>query len=820
MGDVKPHTLITLDLHKEAIDYARALGLPWIGSATAASDTQKLEGGLVSRTDTPEAIAPILTLLLLEPNLRLSLRNEMQPQRAPIHWELCGPLGSSYSLAIVNEALMSSLAATGEIHQTQPSLRAVLINDFPLGLQSLPHSPLKFLANYAWEESGFPQAWVREINAQLNGLTVCSPLVKKILRSAGVKQPIAVVGNGTDHLPEHTESVEFTRPIGPAHHFRFLHVSSGLPRKGLDSLVSAYAKAFCASDPVTLVIKTQENAENQLAEHLRALQASRPDPPLICVIWEDLSPQEMAALYRACQAFVLTPRAEGFGLPIAEAARYGIPSIVSDFGGHRAFTSLENAILVRTQFHRSQSHLGPHMAPGLEIFDSAWVEPDIDDLAEKLQIMRSLTADARKKIAQTMSEQLSREFKWAKTAQRTQYAVNWLMENACIPKDPKLAWISSHNSRCGIATYSQNLLEYWPGEQPIVLANENVSLIAADTTNVRRCWQTTAFDGAKIAELIREAGCHAVMVQHNPGLFPTRDLSQLLDALDSHKILRYVTLHSTVDTFKQPDIAPSIRNSLQRATRILVHSVADLNLLKKHEIIDNVVLFPHGVYRPASATRTQWAKKWLDQKLTRNPNDFVLASFGFLLPHKGIAELILALSLLRKNKRQVKLLLLNALYPTQESKVLAEEIELMIADLQLKDHVLFLNDFLDEEQAIALLSLADAVIYPYQHSDESASGAVRMAIAAHRPVLTTPVSIFNDIKDQVFQLPGTSAHEVAKGVCELLNDPGLGEEYAQISRRYATTHQWPDLSERLYNLLLGDTNDPFPETLLAPLDNT
>lgn len=811
-NQIQADLVLTLDLLQEARDFAKDQGLPWVAGTTNHTDNELRKGGLLSEEKSPETIAQLVALLLMEPNLRLSLRNEMRPTDTKPEWHICGPLDTSYSLAIVNGALRSGLNALINPQEPAPKLRTLLINDFPLRLQALPLAPLKLLANYAWEESGFPQAWVREINAQLHGLTVCSPWVKQILRSAGVKRPIAVVGNGADHLIGDLGNAELKSDIGPTHHFRFLHVSSGLPRKGLDLLVTAYAKAFNGADPVTLVIKTQPNEENYLAEQIQALQTRFQNPPLICVIWEDLSRMEMAALYQNCQAFVLTPRAEGFGLPIAEAAHYGLASIVSDFGGHRAFANPENALLVRSRFQTAQSHLGPHIAEGLEIFDSTWVEPDVNDLAEKLQIMRSLPEDSRKKIAQRMLVELE-QYTWAKVARRTQATVAWLIQNSNIPKPPKVAWISSYNCRCGIATYSQNLVEHWPGVPPLILASENLDLVKADDSNVLRCWQAGGFDSAKITDLITARQCDVALIQHNPGLFATHDLSELLNLLESRKIPRYVTLHSTVDTFKDPKVVASIRKSLKSATRVLVHSVADLNLLKQHEIVDNVTLFPHGVYQPALAINSDWAKKFLDQRLTIEPNDFVLASFGFLLPHKGIEQLIVAASVLKQNNRPIKLLLLNALYPSQESANLAQEIQRLIASLELTDQVVFLNDFLDEEKAIALLNQANAVIYPYQHSDESASGAVRMAIAAHRPVLVTPLAIFNDLKDQVIQLPGISAHQIAEGLSLVLDQPSLLSQYAQASVRYSGTHQWESLSERLHNIVQGDMNDPFPNAL-------
>src|SRR5262249_43093580 len=136
-----------------------------------------------------------------------------------------------------------------------------LRNQFPPYVKDM-RGAFRVLANYAWEESGFPPEWVREFNASLDLITVTSSYVAKVLRDNGVSAPIHVVGNGIDQVLAVGGSQFVSR--SDTNPFRFLHVSSGFPRKGLDLLLAAWGTAFTKSDGVELVIKTFPNVHNRI----------------------------------------------------------------------------------------------------------------------------------------------------------------------------------------------------------------------------------------------------------------------------------------------------------------------------------------------------------------------------------------------------------------------------------------------------------------------------------------------------------------------------------------------------------------------------
>jgi glycosyltransferase involved in cell wall biosynthesis len=90
-----------------------------------------------------------------------------------------------------------------------------------------------------------------------------------------------------------------------------LYVGALEPRKGLDVLADAWARA--APDGMELLVAGEGRERVAGATHLG-----------------HVSDGELHALYAGAQAVVLPSYLEGFGLPPREAAAYGTPSIVSD----------------------------------------------------------------------------------------------------------------------------------------------------------------------------------------------------------------------------------------------------------------------------------------------------------------------------------------------------------------------------------------------------------------------------------------------------------------------------------------------------------
>ncbi|MBH3438018.1 glycosyltransferase family 4 protein [Pseudomonas luteola] len=730
-----------------------------------------------------------------------------------------GAFDSSYSLAVVNRELARAFAARSQRVALRATEGPGPIEVDPLFLQSNPdcaewyerceepsenvlrliypprttdmHGQLNVMSCYGWEESRLPEQACRDFNHYLGLVTTMSSYVTRILEENGVNVPLATVGIGVDHILRHSPDTSLLPKLSSVTDDRLclLHISSCFPRKGVDCLLKAYGNVFTAKDAVVLVIKTFPNPHHDIESQLAQWRASLVSPPSIELINMDLPDKAIRALYDQAHVLVAPSRGEGFGLPMAEAMLHRVPVITTGYGGQRDFCTNETSWLIDYRFARAQTHM--------QLTGSLWVEPSAEHLSRLLQDFYSARQEHRweafTQARVNAAEQLIRSrFTWSQVAERTANAISTAHQQPLLKPRPKLAIVSTWNSACGIAAYSQKLVS--PAlSDCLVLANDDAALTETDGPNVIRCW--TAGGSTPLDRLIQVLDEHVIdqlLIQFNFGFFQMDAFRKLLREAHQRGIQTLVTFHSTADVERDGQLKSlrSLREELSLCKRLMVHAVSDLNRLLDFGLAENAMLFPHGVM-PIAEVEPGPA-----QLASGLQHKRVIASYGFLLPHKGIYQLIDAFALLAKQQPDLHLLLVNAIYPVQLSADEAERCRAHAVELGLESRITFVTDYLEDADSLAWLSLADVIVFPYQHTQESSSAAVRWGLCAGKPVLCTPLTIFEDVEEAVITLPGTAPADMAKGLSEYFAHPEAPRQQAWLK-----ANAWPSISRRLQGLL-------------------
>lgn len=748
------------------------------------------------------------------------LDQHLRPKKLPsqITWRIEGPFDSSYSLALVNREVARALSALDHrvaLHSTEgpgdfPPDEAFLSENIDLAEMhrlstEVPafdadvasrnlYPPrvldmttrLNALHAYGWEESGFPSEYVDAFNFSLQGMTVMSEHVRKIMIDHGITIPIEVSSLGIDHWHRIKSDKDFHIS---ARSFRFLHVSSCFPRKGAEVMLRAYGRAFRATDDVTLIIKTFPNPHNEIHRWLEIARASDPGYPDVLILEIDYSEAQLKALYEQCHVLVAPSCAEGFGLPMAEAMLSGLAVITTGWSGQTDFCNKETAWLIDYSFARARTHF--------DLSASVWAEPDEDHLTNLIREVYETPEKVRQVRVAAGQRLLNERFQWSHTAARMVAAArHWAQGTVAV--QPRIGWVSTWNTRCGIAAYSEHLINSMPTTVTVLAAHTNSNAVD-DAQNIRRCWtagDNDTLDG--LSRVIEEQKLDAIVVQFNYGFFDFEAFTDFLNNQIECGRTVVVTMHATMDPAHAPHKKLSIlAPALMRCHRILVHSSNDMNRLKKFGLIDNVTLFPHGLIDYVPRVRSS----------PKEGEEFVIASYGFFLPHKGLLELIDAIEILRSRAMLVRLEMVNAEYPAPESSNIIELAKRKILSLGLDDTVSVCTDYLDDSECLDKLSKADLIIFPYQGTGESSSAAVRYGIASGRPVAVTPLSIFDDVEQAVYVLPGTSPMDIAKGIAHVSSVITTGgdmvDEKALKTERWRATHRYSKIGLRLNQILIA-----------------
>jgi glycosyltransferase involved in cell wall biosynthesis len=698
-------------------------------------------------------------------------------------------------IADVDEPERAYLLAISHRKPKLNSRSVAIVQHYPLYVPEAQFD-LKLLMIF-WEESLIPESYVDTINSSFDGVLAPTRAVRKILIDSGVFIPVRVVDFPADlsAFREIATSRRDTTSGVPKAEVTFLHVSSCFPRKGVDVLLSAYAKVFRTEDPVRLVIKGFPNPHNNVAEQIARLRKSDPHAPAITFVNEDLDHTSMLRLYEQADAVVLPTRGEGLNLPAAEAIAAGLPLIVTGFGGHLDFCDQRSARLIDYSFGQARTHLSRQ--------NSVWVEPDDKDLSTALrETYECILASRPKRVVEDNWPLVAPYFdesEWAKRVQR----VSFDLLTSPRRQSMRIAWISTFGIRCGIAEYSKHLLK------ELISHNRNVVVMCDRRTNVATveadfrvvpAWAPGDPESMEsLASEIAAEDPDLVVIQHQPGLISLKALSYLLEdrRIKYRKLL--ITLHNVKDVIDvTPDPMSDVHKIFSKFERVLVHTVRDLNLLKSIGLVKNVTLFPHGValvHFPENVGAPQ-----------HQPAEPLIGCYGFFLPNKGIGPLIASLGILKRIWPGARLRLVNAEYSLPISATEIQRCRNLAAQLQVQDNIEWITDFLPHERSVQLLSECDLVVLPYQETNEASSASGRGALSSGRAVAVTPLRIFEDLGSAVYRLPGTDTRSIADGIAALLRSPELQSSTISSATAWLFAHDWKLLAKRLHGMLLGIVN--------------
>jgi len=369
----------------------------------------------------------------------------------------------------------------------------------------------------------------------------------------------------------------------------------------------------------------------------------------------------------------------------------------------------------------------------------------------------------------------------------------------------RLGWFSSFNSKCGLAEYSKILLREFDTDRFdwTILASSDDRLVEPDDERVVRCWTNSTGSIQPLLDIIVQRRFDIVVfqfkIQVDFGFLSLPQLETVIACCQAVGSKVIVIFHATdgADPAGKTVSFRRIAHALNTADLILVHSEVDLKRLNAFGVRSNVELFPHGYTPPVAHDRSACRDEFGLRSET-----FVVGSHGFLVPNKGIDKLIEAFAQFKRSVPDSKLLLINSLYPIDASTEYLVYCQGLATKLGVADDIVFETNFLAYDQSLRKLRACDVIVYPYQDSAESSSGAVRLGVASGRPILCSPLPIFDDVAPIVHFMKGTQTQDICEGLRLLHASHQTSKDTSRQQIEWATSRAWPEVARLLQKKLV------------------
>jgi len=373
----------------------------------------------------------------------------------------------------------------------------------------------------------------------------------------------------------------------------------------------------------------------------------------------------------------------------------------------------------------------------------------------------------------------------------------------------KCAIIGTYPPReCGIATFTKNLAESMKlcddrkkraNESFIVAMNdpeEKYEYPPEVKLTIRQEYQR---DYIKAAEFINISGADICILEHEFGIFGGEDGIYILPLLHRLEVPFLVTLHTIL---KEPSYTQKavLQQICKMANKIVVMSKRAVQFLVKiYEVPKTKIeLIEHGV------PDLQFSQK-LSKKQFNLEGKKVLVTFGLISRNKGIETAIDALPEVVKIHPDVLYLVIGKTHPSvlrYEGEEYRNFLMRKVKTLALEKNILFLNEFIEQNDLFRYLSAADIYITPYLNEAQITSGTLAYAVGVGTAVISTPYwhaqELLDEGRGRLFDF--NDSEGLSKILLELLNQPETLKELRKKAYDYGRQITWPQTGEEYIEL--------------------
>ena len=384
-----------------------------------------------------------------------------------------------------------------------------------------------------------------------------------------------------------------------------------------------------------------------------------------------------------------------------------------------------------------------------------------------------------------------------------------------ISNKSKIVFLSTFPpTQCGIATYTQDTIKGITdvfGKSITCEICELVDQPKAKTTQAFTLNTKNKAEYPKVAEEINnDKSVKLVHIQHEFGLFGGNYGDYLLDFLNVIKKPVTYTFHSVIPN-PNNELKTFVKLLLSYSNSAFVMTKQSKEILMKDYDIDEKIItcVPHGTHIVIYETPDQAKEKFgiQDRK--------VLSTFGLLGEGKNIETGLQALPKIIEKEPNVLYLIIGKTHPNLIKDGIdpyRDKLEGIVEDLNLKDNVRFINQYLETNELLDYLKATDVYLFTSKDPNQAVSGTFSYAMSCACPmvaskiphtleVLTCDCGILVDIGD---------VDQFAEQTIKLLADDNLREEMGINAFTKMRASSWENVAishMNTYKTLMEDRSE-------------
>ena len=292
------------------------------------------------------------------------------------------------------------------------------------------------------------------------------------------------------------------------------------------------------------------------------------------------------------------------------------------------------------------------------------------------------------------------------------------------------------------------------------------------------------------AQQLADHQVDVVVIEHEFGLFGGPAGEAVLELAENLSQPLVVTLHTVLSEPSDEQLSV-LRRLCGRAVLTTVFTQTARRMIVAQGIApaERIRVVPHGA--PDVLLSSAPAEEY--------PGRTVLSTFGLLSAGKGIETAIAALPKIVSRHPDALYLIVGQTHPDvvrSDGESYRDGLARLVADLELTDHVRFLDGFADIAEIARLLARTDVYLTPYRSREQIVSGALTFAVAAGCPVVSTPYFYAEDLlgSGAGILVPFQDADAMSSAVLDLLDDPRRLDAARVEARRIGSGLAWSQVA--------------------------